>query len=320
MRCHIVLVRRTLLVASWSALAVACVADLGDPPSASGSQATMTFTVSPPIAEAFVFIADDGPESAALREQIADSFDSYDESDVNGHGSCEPLFDPAAWHPVDRTVIVARPSATGAAHYVTPLDDPRLRWQSHQHAKEDAALLASAARDVLTHTTTTAGSPTPILASLSQVWTLFAEKRTAQGEEDNKLVRSISPGAFTSIVLASARDDGSIGPPSTYAIDDPYPTPTLDLATVIAPSRTLEPGHACDTLPRDPEPRFAEWLQASKLRSAQWWPCDKPHVLDLLYSDCRTTCLPWRPITGDAGEAICRIHVQAENLDACPGI
>ena len=318
MRCHKLLVRSSLLVASWSTLAVACAADLGDPPSVSGGQATVTFTVRPPSAEAFLFIADDGPESAALREQIADSFDSFDERDVNAHGSCEPLFDPAAWHPVDRTVIVARPSITGLAHYVTPLDDPRLHWQSHQHTKEDAAVLAGAAREALTNSTATTGSAAPILASLSQAWTLLTEKRMALGAEDDKLARSLAPNTFTSIVLASARDDDSTGPPSAYAIDDPYPTATLDLASVIAPSRTLEPGRACDTPSGDPEPRFAEWLRASDLRAVQWWPCDKPHVLDLPYTDCRTTCLSWRPMKGDAGQAVCRIHVQAENLDACP--
>jgi hypothetical protein len=105
---------------------------------------TRSFVTLVPRSEVWLVVVDDTPIAQGLREALADRFDDYDEEKL-GSG-CDGVPDPARWSPIDRSLVLVRPSQVGAGRFESPATVPALRWQaSHVTSDDQSASLAPSA-------------------------------------------------------------------------------------------------------------------------------------------------------------------------------
>ncbi|HSU40967.1 MAG TPA: hypothetical protein VLJ38_15420, partial [Polyangiaceae bacterium] len=139
--------RRPLL--GFAFVALACGEGNNAPgPPGSETQASLFVTLGPATPEIFVAVVDDRPDATELRAAVARTFDGMDQQFLESSPSCHPPYDPAAFHPVDRAVVVVHPSAAPEERYTTALDVPALSWRTDQrtdaeHAAWSAAVTAA---------------------------------------------------------------------------------------------------------------------------------------------------------------------------------
>jgi hypothetical protein len=295
----------------WLAL-LACVAcggaDYGDVPSGSGSQVEWTVVLVRPQ-ETILAVVDDTAQAAPLRDALGAAFDGLDAARDTQPGTCGAVFDPAAWHPVDRSVVIVHPSSEGSARFSSPADAAALRWSERDQTADGHASWITAVRAALAAAPAEAGARFQALAAFQDSVALVSGQRQPVTADEQALLAALPGGNSSSIVsVALATEDQSPGAASQYtsAVPDDLVVPAATPGTATTCQRPLE----------SPTPRYAGWVP-----SPQLWPCADPHFFDVGSLECGPAgarCLA-RPITiSDSGAAVCLVTATYAGSEPCP--
>lgn len=158
----------------------------------------------------WVLMVDDTPAAGALREAVAEGIEPqlayFLEGAVGGD-------DPGAWSEVDWTVVLAFPSATGAARFVGPAEVPGLRVRTLHASRADIHELADVVRTELEARVAPEGAPYRPLEALADLALLLSGERTLLDHDELAIARSALDAYGVGIALLSTQDDESaLGP------------------------------------------------------------------------------------------------------------
>jgi hypothetical protein len=261
-----------------------------------------------PRSETWLVLVDDTNAGAGLREALAKGFEDWDAELAQHQESCTPPFDPAAWHPVDRSIVFVHPSTKGVAGYTSPAQDPALRLQGEQLSGPERERWMTAVRIGIEAQPAPPGSPFQALAALADAVSLLDGTRLPQSAAEQDLLDALPAPQFIGEVLALATEDESPGEASQY----PH-SPLHELIGAVLPAAEPREPAACSY---GTVPTTARYQAFS--RSAQAWPCEQPDFFATqLWDDCSTSCLS-QPIAVDAGIAQCRATASYLGSEPCP--
>lgn len=281
--------------------------DYGDAPGASGGQLTWSFEIQGPATQTVLAVVDDTAAGATLRTAVESAFDHLDDA-AQADTTCG-VFDPAAFHPFDRSVVVVHPSASGAQRYSSPASDPALRWQATQYSGAGHSVWMAAVRAALDAQRATDGAPLAALAATRDALALLRGSTAPSSAEERALLGAIPPFADDPVLVALATEDQSPGDASEYGN-----LSGLEVQGVV-PGAAPDPNAPCSDLATAgaTTPRYAAYADW-----AQRWPCQSPRFFGNLTEDCNTACLA-HPIAIDpSGTAQCRAMVRFAGDDPCP--
>ena len=323
---------------------VDCGSSAGDPAARTSLPSmTLPWEFSAAEQEIMVAVLDDTRAGAALRDWTATTFDIVE---AMREASCVPgRDDPAAWHPVDTSVVIVHPSAPDGLRYSSPSSDPRLRLRSNQPSSAELALWSAAVHEAVTAHQGAAGAPFRVLVALRDAYTLLGGERSAVSSEEHLLVASLPPDGFAHVGLAAATEDQSEGDPESYhlvgsgrasfgffvvplagtvngrTVFNTVTVPRAGAAPVPQPVRCRGSGPAT--------PRFAAWL-GTDAPDAKYWPCDDLFPPEFAPTNCSLECTAGpgfgcqsscfsAPIPVDPnGRARCRVEATYEQDEPCP--
>lgn len=264
-----------------------------------------------------ILVVDDAPtaDAAALREAIAGSFRAGLEH-IQGErfGNCGNR-DPAAWHPGDVRVVVARPSAPEGAALLTPIERPGLAWITRTSSDDEMEALMAAVIAALGERTAQPGEVYRPLRAAQRALDLVAGARPPESDAEAAFAASLPAPRAVQLVVASTRDDEDTAP-----------------LAQLAPSQVAQDGVSAIEVvgPFGPQPYTCEVDQPDGSRLATWaeatwaplttWPCAGDLAWDGLfitgYIDCGPACRS-APLPVREGVASCRIFVEQTDLAGC---
>jgi hypothetical protein len=255
-------------------------------------------------------VVDDTPNAQGLREALADRFDDYDEEELES--GCDGVPDPARWSPIDRSLVVVRPSQVGAGRFESPATVPALRWQASHVTSADRSAWLSAVRAALTRQLPS-GPSLPLLDATADTVALLDGDRSAANAEELALLQSVPFDADRVLVVASASEDQSPLAPSAYALPDWENSATFFYSLIVGANAS------CTA----PTPRLGTWaeLERDELESkVQIWPCEA--ALEPLWDfscDGVEIGIPADEVKLDAnGFAECSVTSVVPADEACP--
>ncbi|MEP7049006.1 MAG: hypothetical protein ABJB12_01585 [Pseudomonadota bacterium] len=278
--------------------------DYGDAPAVSGSQVQWSVNV---VREqqTFLAIVDDTPSGASLRDALESAFDGLNaarDARVNG-----AAFDPAAWHAVDRSVVIVHPSGVGSARYSSPANSAALRFRDHDETADGHAGWMTAVRAALAQPAQ-ADAPFRALEAFQESVALVFRQRPPTTADERALLAALAGGESRTgfmVSVALATEDQSPGAASQYTSFSPN--------DLIVPAAAPSASTACLRPLEPPTARYAGW------GSPQLWPCDTPQFFEREgVFDSRARCLN-RPIAIDAtGSAVCLVTATYAGSEPCP--
>ena len=254
-----------------------------------------------------VAVVDDTPSGGLLRDQFASAFDDLAARIAARETSCHAPLDPAAWHPVDHSVVIVHPSAVGGARFSSPANDSALRWRENDQSTAGQALWMTAVRSALAAPLAAPAAPFQALAAFHDSITLLHRARPAATPEEQALLEALPDDASTVpfAVVAVATEDQSPGETSQYTTDQPL--------TLIVPAAQPDPARICRRPTEAATPRYEGWGYDQQL-----WPCTDPDFFGMLSGECSSPCLP-RPVpTDDGGVAQCVATATYSGTEPCP--
>jgi hypothetical protein len=271
---------------------------------------TRSFVTLVPRSEVWLVVVDDTPIAQGLREALADRFDDYDEEKL-GSG-CDGVPDPARWSPIDRSLVLVRPSQVGAGRFESPATVPALRWQASHVTSDDQSAWLSAVRAALTRHLPS-GPNLPLLDATAATVALLDGDRGAANDEELALLHSVPFDADRELVVASVSEDQSPLAPSAYALPDWENSATFFYSLIVGANST------CTA----PTPRLGNWaaMERDELASkVQIWPCEAPlEPLWDFFCDGVETGIPADEVKFDAnGFAECSVTSVVPADEACP--
>ncbi len=282
--------------------------DFGDTPLASGAQLRWEFSTSARAPETLLVLVDDTEAAVALRAALGDAFDDWDAALARHGDGCGGPFDPAAWHPLDRSVVFVHPSSPAAMGYWSPAQDPALRLHTQQTLGVEHERWLDAVRAGINAQPAPPGAAFQALAALSNAESLLNGARAPETAAESELLQALpNPAAFVE-VIALATEDASPGEPSGY----PRQMQHELLGAVLPAEQAREPADCAER--RVPTtPRYQAYGEIS-----QAWPCADPDFFATsLVADCVPRCLR-QPIAVDAGMAQCRAMASYPGREPCP--
>jgi hypothetical protein len=263
-------------------------------------------------------VADDADttDAAALRDRVAGSVRAgLLHVREERFGSCGNP-DPAAWHPGDVRVIVARPSAPDGAALLTPLDSPALAWITQTSSNTEIDAVVAAATEALGQRLAQPGEVYRPLRAARRALDLVNGARAPESAAETALKASLPEDAIKLVLVASTRDDEDTTPvaallpdeatlgTSSIAVVGPF-TPMAGTCWIGAPGNT----------------RLEAWSKALSWQRVITWPCDDQHIWDGLIStgwcDGGPVCEPWPIAVSADGVADCQVLIDQADLGAC---
>ena len=299
-----------MLVCACGSLGIACGSgepEYGDAPLASGAQIRWSLQVGLPAPETVLVLVDDTTAGAELRAALAGAFDDWDAELARHHAGCNGPNDPAAWHPIDRSVVFVHPSTPGVLGYTSPAQDPALRFRANQTFGVERSRWMDAVRAGINARPAAPGAEFQALAALGNAEALLAGARPPQSVAEREVLDALPTPLTFAEVLALATEDGSPGEASQYARNSRY-----DLLGAVLPAEQPRELSDCSTPGVPTTPRYQAFSADS-----QAWPCLDPVFFGGLWSDCSPRCLA-RPIAVDAGVAQCRAMANYPGREPCP--
>ena len=282
--------------------------EYGDAPSASGGQVRWDLRAGPPAPETLLVLLDDTKAATDLRDALASAFDDLDDDLARQRASCSAPIDPAAWHPIDRSVVFARPSRPGPSGYWSAAQDPALRLRAQQAFGPERTRWMEAVRAGITAQPAPASAPFQALAALANAESLLDGSRPPETPAESDLLNALPSPLTFGTVIALATEDASSGESSQY----PYEFQS-DLLSVVLPAE--QPREISDCSDRSP-PTTARYQAFSD--RAQAWPCKNPDFFGTSSSsDCNQRCLR-QPVAIDSGIAQCRATARYPGSEPCP--
>ena len=303
---HVVLRANLLALVVASVTCMACGSADNASVSGDGSAQQLTLSFAPAVSvETLAFVVDDTVQGAALRTALADAFAKLDTVIAEKSSSCAAPPDPAAWRPIDRSVVIVHPSARGDARFSSPANLPALRWHEANRSELGRSAWLAAVKEALAASPAADGAPFQALATFADANALLMGTRSATTDGERALLAALPPGpSVLPISLAVATEDASPDDPSQYLGQFPF--------IAVLPATTPMPDVSC-----------SRTLGAATSRyrgiggGAQLWPCTQPDFFDVLDSDCTFTCLP-RPIATTDQGAVCVVTGRFDGTAPCP--
>lgn len=301
------------------ALSLSCCSNsgYGDAPGASGLQVSITRTIGPPSPEVRLLVVDDRADAADLIEAVGNSLDTLSAHELEPQTGCALAEDPAAFHPIDWSVVIVHPSATGDAIYTSPADDPALRWSANQRTEAARRAWLDAVKAALTALPPELG-PFAALEAFQRSTSLLARQREPESARERALVASVPTVSAIAVSVVLAHDDESPGAPADYAHRETSDTfMVLDSIAVPAAEPATE-SVSCRFANGAAAPRLAEWLTAQHASEWALWPCEGLELFPKLSADlnCDRQCVDFRPLVEDDGSAACLVLVDSAQ-DSC---
>ncbi len=292
--------------------ALGCVAcsgsDYGDPPGASGSQLSFEVVFLGASQDTLAAVVDDTPSGAPLREQLAPAFDAFEASlEANAGAS---IRDPAVWLPIDRSVVIAHPSAGAGARFSSPATDPALRWRENNRSSAGRAAWLTAVHQALEAQPGAVDAPFQALAAFHDTSTLLHGTRQPATVEERSLLAAQpnGPDAAALVSVAVATEDESPGAASQYTDEQPD-----SLIVPAANVATADPTQACFPVHEGAAPRYEGWTTPKQL-----WPCTAPALFSTFSVDVVPRCLSKPLATLASGQAACVASVSYLGAEPCP--
>lgn len=268
-----------------------------------------------------VLVVDDAAttEAAGLRAQVVDIVRTGLLSEVDHRwGSSCGNPDPAAWHPGDMRVVLARPSAPDGEALLTSIEMPALAWTTKHSTAEEVDVVAAATAKALEDRLAGAGEPYRPLRAAKRAMDLVNGARPPESDSEAALVASLPPKALARLLIASGRDDNDVSSVESLALapeDDPFGAPDWD--EILGPF-TAQSG-TCHTDGQG-KTRLEAWGNKDRAQLAPW-PCDAdPTVKGILTfggADCWTACHDHPLPVAPDGTTDCRIFIDQDDLDRC---
>jgi len=249
-------------------------------------------------------LVDDTPGAVGLRAALSSAFEELD-AEIARHRSIGTE-DPAAWHPIDRSVVFVRPSTSGAFRLWGPAQDPALRFQAHQVFGPERVRWMDAVRAGIDAEPAEPGAPFQALAALANAEALLDGSRPPDTAAEQELLDALPSNAALSEVVALATEDASPGEASQYFAR------RHDRYGVVVPAAEAHVGSACSDSSAQTTPRYQGFDPGS-----QAWPCEDPNFFAILWDEVRPRCLA-RPIAIDAAGAQCRALARYPGSEPCP--
>lgn len=309
-----------LTVASFvGALAVSCgSSDYGDSLDGATSQFSFERDLVVPRAVVSLLVVDDGADAAELRASLVIAITNEANRKRASGSRCGALVDPAAWSPLDWSVVVVHPSATGDALIRSPADDARLRWTENIPSAEGAKAFVAAVTAALEPVAS--GPVFAPLAALKDVGSLLAGQRAAATERETALLAAL-PAAGERVLkplLVLAHDDASPSEPSENVL---AAHEDVEFASAVVPAREARAAEACLFERSASTARLDSWLGAQQLEKWATWPCDglpfEPFVSD---AACAPECRRFLPLETADGSAACLILVETDATSCDPSL
>lgn len=280
----------------------------GDAPGASGGQLRWDFVIRGPSPETWLVLVDDTKAGAGLREALARGFEDWDAELAQHQESCTPPFDPAAWHPIDRSIVFVHPSTKGVAGYTSPAQDPALRLEGQQRVAAERARWMDAVRIGIEAQPAQPGAAFQALAAFTDAVSLLDGSRLPQTAAEQDVLDALPARRFIAEVMALATEDESPGEASQYPR-----SPLHELVGAVLPAAEPREPTACSDRTVPTTTRYQAFSQ-----SAQAWPCEQPDFFyTQFWTDCSTRCLS-QPIAVDTGTAQCRVTASYLGSEPCP--
>src|SRR6185369_14211608 len=222
---------------------------------------------------------------------LAKGFEDWDAELAQQHESCTSPFDPAAWHPIDRSIVFVHPSTPGVAGYTSPAQDPALRLQGQQLIAAERARWMDAVRSGIEAQPAPPGAPFQALAAFTDAVSLLDGSRPPQSAAEQGVLDALPAPRFIGEVMALATEDESPGEASQYPR-----SPLHELVGAVLPAAEPREPAACWNRSVPTTARYQAFSQ-----SAQAWPCEQPDFFyTQFWTDCSTRCLS-QPIAVDTG-------------------
>lgn len=265
------------------------------------------FVIGPPLPTLFVAVVDDRPDAAELRAAVAKAFEQYDEA-KNSHG-CRGRFDPAAFHPDNRSVIAVHPSASGNALLTTELEQPGLRWVTNQPSEAEHAAWVAEVTRALEPKEATQGAFAP-LAAMKRLIPFLTRQRPPETAQEIALAAVLPKDQWVYPTLAATHDDESSEPAAALAAP---PDNRLYYPSIIVPGLVPSPVPLpCANGSGSTTARYSAWLDALPKYTAMdimYWPCTEPPLVQFLEDTCTGGCLSFTPPIADDGSVDCHVTV-----------
>jgi hypothetical protein len=222
--------------------------------------------------------------------------------------SCTAPDDPAAWHPIDRSVVFVHPSSPAPSFYWSPAQDPALRLQSQQTFGAERTRWMDAVRAGIDAQPAPDSAPFQALAALANAESLLDGSRMPESAAETELLNALPSPLTFGTVLALATEDASPGEASQY----PHELRS-DLLRVVLPAEQPREHADCSESGIALTARYQAFTDR-----AQAWPCENPDFFGTTtWSDCSPRCLR-QPIAVDAGVAQCRAMASYPGSEPCP--
>ncbi len=307
------------LLGAAALLATACSSAPVVPASAETTDlVTLEGTLSEWPPTVLVVVADDATtaDAATLRQWAAESVRGALVGDIGDlSGECgDP--DPAAWHPLNLRVMIARPSAPDAEVLLTPLDVPALALVTETTEDSQVDAVVAAVTGALGQRLAQPGDVYRPLRAAQRALELVTGSRPPDTAAEEAVLASVPAGSVTAMLVASTRDDEDTTPvaqlvPSLQAQAQAY--------TSVAGPFTASAG-TCRVYGSDGS-RLATWAQADRIGFLYASTCTDATTWDALLelgsADCFTPCWQWPlPVTAE-GVALCTMFVDQADLSGC---
>jgi hypothetical protein len=294
-------------------LALACGEAKSSAPAKPSEEPGLYIDVSPPFPELFVVVADDRADAADLRATVARTFEQWDALNAQATSSCQLPYDPAAFHPVDRSLLVVHPSADPGERYTTSADLPSLTWRTDQRTDAQNTTWSDAVTAALEPKSPDAGAFAALDSIQRTVAVLDGTSEPASDEESR--LAAFAPYEFKDVFMAVGHEDESNGDPASFAVG--WTDFTLPGAVILPAATTPRaPGGCWDSSVND-TPRYAAW-RSGQTMDVGHWPCSDETFFPPYVADCfGGNCINFTPVIDPDGSARCTVTAMVENDGPC---
>lgn len=301
-------------------LSVCALAACGTDPVAlspeTSSQETLDARLSQRAHTVIVLVVDDAAtaEAGQLRDRVVESVRAglLSEIEERWHNCGNP--DPAAWHPGDVRLVVARPSAADGEALLTPIEMPSLAWITKRSTADEVDAVVAGAAQALALRLADAGEPYRPLRAAKRAVDLVTGARAPATDAEAAFAASLPLNAATRLVVASTRDDED-----STSLDELWLDST-ESATSIAVVLPADSSGAFCAVSGPGDTRLQAWgKQVEAALTA--WPCSDEDQWDSILRSCCVDCGPTchaQPLAVSSdGLVECRVHVDQTDLERC---
>lgn len=271
-------------------------------------------------AQVFVLVVDDAdtPEAAELRAHALESVESGLWNARNTRWEHCGSRDPAAWHPGDNRVVIARPSAPDDLVLFTSVQSPPLAWVTQTSLEEEIAPVVSATKSALADRLAQPGDTYRPLRAARRALDLLSGSRVPETPEEKSFVETLPEDMFVQLLMVSPRDDED-GASVEQLLPSAESRELMLYPWVVGPFGS-DPSSYCEISPPGGASRLGIWGKALDANFGTW-PCDGKYFWDNLLAafavDCGPRCHSRPIVIDEEGNAACRFFIEKEDLGPC---